>query len=150
MIETIDKLDETALRKPTFLGGEPITLADVQPWCFPKPCVVYRPRFGAPRVGGAKATDLGPDFDDAVAELDDLSREREPDEPRPERTFIDALFNLAAVMLRINYDLTDEMLSHLLEFRLDDEANQETWLAIVDVARGKAPKQTSDTTGSAT
>ena len=146
MIET--KLDEAALRRPDFRGGEPIEL-DGQAWIFPKPCVIYRPKFGAPRIGSRPTTDLGPEFDEAIAELDDLGRERRQDDPGSGRTFIDALMNIGAVMLRINYDLTDDQLGDLLAYRPDDESSQDTWLAITDVARGNGVKQMSDMTGSA-
>ena len=146
--ETIDKPDETSLRRATFLGGEPITLADGLAWHFPRPCVVFRPRFSGGSVSSRFGTDLGPDFDRAVREISDLASPREDDETAPGRAFVDALMNLAVLMLRINYDLSDDQLGALLEYRVDDEGSQDTWGAILDVARGNAPKPTSGTTGS--
>ena len=51
-------------------------------------------------------------------------------------------------MLRINYDLSDDQLVGLLEYRVDDESSQDCWGAILDVARGHGPKPTGDMTGS--
>ena len=60
-------LDEPALRRPSFRPGIPIQLGDGQPWYFAPPRLEFHPVFAADgTVSAGLATDLGPEFDEAV------------------------------------------------------------------------------------
>ena len=137
-------LDEAALRRPTFRGGEPVILADGQTYFFPKPNVDLRPRFSAGRISSTiPATDLGPDFNDALMAID------EPTEEQAASPYLDRMFQVAAAGLLVNYKLTDDDLTRLLVYRHQDELNVELWNAILGTARGiYSPKPSSATSES--
>jgi hypothetical protein len=91
-------LDERTRRRPDFLPGSSLRLADDQLWTFPAPAA--RARFG-------------PDYPAAVAavvEAKDRSRRS-----RAERT-------LAILLLCHNYDLSPTVLSGLLSYAPGDPA----------------------------
>jgi hypothetical protein len=143
MTETATKIDEQALRKPGFQGGEPIALADGQSYYFPKPVLEFAPKFGgAGFTASGIVTSLGPEFDrlteayDAACEAS-RSGDTEHAGPRP----LDVTMGLAIHMLRLNYDLADDQLALLLRWRPDNEESDLRWSGIMNVARGlDAPK----------
>ena len=112
------------------IHGSPVVLMDGQTWWFPRPRVSFRRAIrsdtGAP--GLHAFTDLGADFDQILADLD-----------AAETVGGEALgcLNLAACMLRVNYDLSDDDLAELLVFTPTDPANLDTYREIYDIARGR-------------
>lgn len=139
-------MNEQELRKPEWVEGVWITLGDDQSWCLPKPVVFQRAtRFRRKIVTGPDgASSLGMpipiDADPYFAKMAELFLLEDVD-------YLNALLNLAAILLRHNYDLDDDALGDLLIFEHDEDgqqtdANREMWLAIRDVAIGNAPKPT--------
>jgi hypothetical protein len=149
MTEATDRLDEQALRRSDFRGGEPIVLADGQAWHFPKPVIEFFPRFSSSGpVELASAATIDPAFDEAVGRYEEACRAHREDGASPSRWIL-AMMDLAATMLRANYALDDQALATLLRFRPDDEANCEAWAAITDVAKGISVEGKPDADGSA-
>jgi hypothetical protein len=139
----VDALDEVALRRPDFQGGEPIEMADGQAWTIPKPLLEFVPKFADDgTITAGIATSLGPVFDRLMEDYDRACQAAQveagevPDGPRP----LDLLMRLAAYMLRLNYNLEPASLGVLLRWRPDDEATADRWGSIMNVARGIAPK----------
>jgi hypothetical protein len=85
-------LDEPTRRRPDFLPGSPIRLADGQLWTFPAP---------------AHEAEFGPDYPAAIAAVDEA-------EDRAER--LRAELALAILLLCRNYDLSPDALSGLLRY----------------------------------
>jgi hypothetical protein len=99
-------LDELALRRPDFLGGIPIRLADGQTWMFPVP---VRPN--ADPVGSLAETEsvialFGPEY---------LHTLRAVMEAQDEAERMMAELALAIDLLSRNYRLSPEMFRELLE-----------------------------------
>ncbi len=142
---------EAERRKPEWVEGVWIKLCDDQEWCLPKP-VVFRPatRFrrritaspdanGAATLGMPLPIDSHPFF--AIIARLLIAEDME---------FLNALLNAGAVLLRHNYELTDDEIADLLCFEHDaewnqTEANGEMWASIRDVATGAGPKPTPAT-----
>ena len=143
MIATLEKLDEKAMRRPDFQGGEGITLSDGQVWYFPKPLLEFAPHHsdGAPTTAGV-VTSLGDEFDRLIQEYDEACAVAQSNEPEPTaRRPIDAMMGLACHMIRLNYDVDNATLSRILRWRPNDEVSNERWATIINVARGlDAPK----------
>ncbi len=120
---------EESLRSARFRFGQAITLEDGQDWHFPTPRVLFRPSFATGRVSeSTPATDLGDDFNHALDALESSENDN--------RSFLSRMFELAAIMMRYNYNITDDQLTELFAFRPGDEASQDTWRSIMGVARG--------------
>lgn len=113
----LEQLDESALRRPDFKGGHPVTLKDGSAWMFPIPRNTFVP--DATCEDGARAVcSLGEPYlalvdalrSDQIAELPDLkvaSRE----------------LALWSHMLRLNYTISDEQLPLLLEVAYGDDSD---------------------------
>ena len=94
-------LDEQALRRPNFLTGPPVRLADGQAWTFPE----------APAAGASGA--FGPGYGAAVAAV----REAED-----EVGVLQAELALAMRLLHRNYDLRPSDFFRVLSYRSGDPA----------------------------
>ncbi|HEX8203625.1 MAG TPA: hypothetical protein VF590_24325 [Isosphaeraceae bacterium] len=90
--------DEVALRRPDFLSGSPIALADGQQWTFPAP---------PPRLVPGTAAGFGADYTATVAAI----REAEDEVER-----LRAELALAICLLERNYDLGPAALFDLLGY----------------------------------
>jgi hypothetical protein len=129
---------ERSARRPDFAGGECVKLGDGVGWFLPKPRVGFLPESdGAAgvRLGTKARRSFGRAYDDLVdayIEADDGQAE------------LSALLALAVDLLIRNYDgLTADEFAELLPRWVGDEANDEMWKAIADVALGRAgPKAT--------
>jgi len=127
-------LDEKALRKPTFIDGHKVTLADGQAWTFPRPRIRLRPKIGVDgRVDIGGGPSFGPEYDD---QLDVLfgAVDAEPVER------LRVKFEVAVRLLRSNYDLTDRDVGELIVLEPGDAASDERWEQLSDVLLGSAPK----------
>jgi hypothetical protein len=131
-------LDEKSLRKPTFTEGHWTELSDGQKYSFPKPRIKFRPKFvdGKVEIGGGAT--FGPEYD---ANLDILLGAVQVDGAERLRV----KFEVAARLLRANYDLTDEQVSDLLEFDIDDEVSSGRYDRWSDIIMGITPKPLADT-----
>lgn len=131
-------LDEQTLRRASFVEGQWTELADGQKWCFPRPRIKFKPVFvdGKVDVGGGPS--FGPEFDPSmdilfgIVDVDPLEKIR-------------VKFEMAVRLLRVNYDLTDEHLSGLLELDPSDPASMERFAQLGQIFLGQAPKQLADT-----
>jgi hypothetical protein len=136
--DDMDKLDEVALRRPDFLGGEPIEMADGQAWILPKPMMEFVPKFAADgTITAGVATSLGPDFDRIMEDYDEACRasineDADYQGPRP----MDVMMAIGVRLLQVNYDIDRDTLAGLLRWRPDDESSTDRWRAITNVARG--------------
>src|SRR4051812_10069484 len=92
--------DEVALRRPDFLPGSPIALADGQRWTFPAPPP-------SPRRGATTTAGFGPDYAATVAAVGEA-------EDQVER--LQAELALAICLLERNYALTPTALFDLLGY----------------------------------
>lgn len=135
---------ELSRRRPDFVGGVPVVMADGREWHVARPLA----RFGFDAGPGGFAVVLSLDGSDgfaaASAEVDRASDAN--DGPG----MIRAELALAALMLRRNYRLTDAELGAVLQFGYDAEADPEGAAireAILGVARGDSPKRRGDTSG---
>jgi hypothetical protein len=169
------KINESDKRRPDFLGGVPVTMADGQAWSVPKP----RARFAPSARDGVRAVlrfDDGDDYQDLLDRLDDAeaalvagrgdadltddgggggatveadASDGVTDAMREVCVAELALFR--ALLLR-NYDLTDRELSRVLQVSWDEEgdpAGYALYASLKDLARGRAPKPQAGGTGSA-
>ena len=126
-------LDEKSLRKPGFLEGVRIKLADGQEWEIPKPVYQIFPKFqddGSCSVH-SKVT-FGGEIDyfldlDAAPEgadiVDDITRR----------------MMVMGKLLRRNYDLTGEQLSSLLSMNRREPESAAMWLVIDRILVGEMP-----------
>lgn len=126
-------LDEVALRRPGYRGGEKILLADGQYWSFPKPMISFAP--DDTEQGYRVYLELGDGFDARMATM----------EAAKGGAFIGAQLGVARYLLCLNYDLTLAQVQRLIRFRYEEDAEDATRAAIMDVARGlDAPKPPGD------
>lgn len=130
---------EIESRKPEFIEGSPIKLADGQTYHFRRPIVEFRltfdggkVKFGeSPRLGTGTAETFG---DEWYGLLDDFQQAEEQDDR------LNAYGALAVYLLRLNYDLADAEVVSLLPFATADEENQAMWSELMDVASGNGKK----------
>lgn len=129
----MSRLDEAALRRPEFVEGEPIVLADGQEWTFPKPVLELYPIPGPDgrlRFEGLRRS-FGEDYDRKIDAFADS----------PPAESLNALLDLAVDLLDRNYTLQPADYGVLLCWRPGDEDNEAMWHAITEVAMGRdAPK----------
>jgi hypothetical protein len=126
-------LDEQALRKPGFVAGCPVTLADSQVWYLPPPRLRFKPKFVDGTVTVAIAGAFGPGSEDDTAVL---FGNVEADGAE----FMRAKFAMAVRMLGENYSLRDEDFSRLIVLEVGDPASVERWKALGEAMRGETPK----------
>ncbi len=137
---------EQDLRKDGWVEGEWITLGDDQAWCLPKPVVFkaatrFKRRIevgdgGAARLGMAIPIDSDPYFGMLARLL--ISEDVD---------YLNVLLNLAATLLKFNYNIDDDAIGDMLYFEHDEAGNQtvanrDMWSKIRDVAMGVGPKPT--------
>lgn len=144
-------LNEAAKRRPDALLEAPVILGDGQTWYLPK----VRTRMA--RTSGSYAfrpvVPGIPEFHRLVDAIDETA-ERMSQIPREERkhedveAYFNAEFAAAEALIRRNYELTDEELSDVLSWALD-EADDPDGAAvredILAVIQGEGPKAGSGT-----
>lgn len=152
-------LNEMEKRRPEFAPeSNPVVLDDGQTWYLPKPMVSLRPQFsGGKSAGLAAMTTLGDEFDSLIKAIDDgneFNRAIEAGEidaePYDLATNINDVLNVGAFLLLRNYDLTDAELISLFAWRGGKDLGTSNAMAtaILDTARGRAPKAYGDGDGS--
>jgi hypothetical protein len=126
-------LDEKALRKPGFVEGNKVTLADGQEWVLPKPRIRLKPRIvdGRVEIGGGPS--FGPEFDDKLDILFGVS-----DADPAERLRVK--FEVAVRLLAANYELKAGDFAELLVIEPGDPASDERWEQLSSALMGIAPK----------
>jgi hypothetical protein len=138
-------LDEPSLRRPDFRQGEALILADGRAWTLPKPHIVWRPARGD---DGKLTFVIRPQFARHGDPFSACDREYQALHDRlvegDAGDRVAALLNLAAFLLRLNYDVSDDQLARLLAFSPDDEANVVMWSALLSVATGREREKEAD------
>lgn len=105
-------IDEVGARRPDFVAGRRVAMADGQSWSLPCPEVSYVPKFDEARGVGLEAeSSFGPDFERKVEAV------RSAISTRDEAA---AAFALAIDLLRRNYDLGPDQYRELLGYRLGE------------------------------
>ena len=104
-----EKLDESALRRPDFRGGSPVTMADGQEWFLPRPRILWQADDS--EAGVSHAWDVS-DYEDRLKAIDEA-------ETGILRRGAEA--KLFAMLLRLNYTLDTASLGRVLQFSLDPE-----------------------------
>jgi hypothetical protein len=127
-------LDEKSLRKPGFVEGSKVTLADGQEWMVPKPKLRFKPTIidGRVEIGGGPS--FGPEFDDKLDILFGVT-----DSDPSERLRIK--FELAVKLLAANYDLQPDDFAELIVLEPGDPASDERWEQLSNALMGIAPKR---------
>ena len=127
-------LDEKSVRKPGFVEGSKVTLADGQEWMFPKPKLRFKPTIidGRVEIGGGPS--FGPEFDDKLDILFGVT-----DSDPSERLRIK--FELAVKLLAANYDLQPDDFAELIVLEPGDPASDERWEQLSNALMGIAPKR---------
>jgi len=135
-------IDEKTRRRPDFLDGVPVRLADGQEWVLPKP----KARFAFSGDGFSVQLSCGPvatDEDDVFGSLFTTYQSVIGRSDTTDMELIAVEMRFSAAILRRNYRLTDEELGRLLVFSYDpeDEPYYSMRAAILAVATGRnAPK----------
>ena len=126
-------LDEKSLRKPGFIDGHRVRLADGQEWAFPKPRIRLKPKFidGRVEVGGGAT--FGPEYDDRLETLFGVA-DVDPCE------LLRVKFEVAVPTLAANYYLRQEDVSELIVLEPGEPASDERWEQLNDVLLGNVPK----------
>lgn len=127
-------LDERALRRTEFTEGVRIVLADGQGWTFPRPWLRLYPvraQDGRLTVGGGLG--FGATHDELIDRLVDC----DPDDTAGR---IALQFEMAAVLLSRNYELSDRDLRELLVIDLGDPDCEPRWQQINEVLLASPPK----------
>ena len=127
-------LDEQCLRKPGFVEGNKVTLADGQEWMLPKPRLRFKPAIidGRVEIGGGPS--FGPEFDDKLDILFGVT-----DSDPSERLRIK--FELAVKLLAANYDLQPDDFAELIVLEPGNPASDERWEQLSNALMGIAPKR---------
>jgi hypothetical protein len=131
-------LNEQELRRPDFLGGRPVTLADGQEWTIPVPEIrLTRDRNTAEGFRLTFGFDGKPD-----EEFTRLQRQYDDNAGGARLAAEMALFDYA---LGLNYELTDEQASAILSFSVGSGVNDPSREAIHEaIAGANVPKPSSD------
>jgi hypothetical protein len=135
------RLDEKALRKPGFVEGESVVLADGQAWHIPRPTVWFVPSDSGP--GFEVRPDFGPEYQELIDDLISAP---------VGFAAISAELAIARFLLLRNYDLTLPQVQSLIRFRYaPGQDEDEAKAAIIAVAMGGiAPKRTDPSPGGST
>ncbi len=138
-------LDEKALRKPTFVEGVRLRLADGQDWIVPKPRFRFFPRFDTEgNVSIGSKLSFGDDLDYILDE--DGNENADPSEGLKRR------FSVMAKLLTCNYNLGPADLGKLLELNRFDPESAAVWDPIdrllaglpVESEEAEPPKPSAD------
>jgi hypothetical protein len=133
--------DESSRRKPGFIAGCPVTLADGQEWTFPLPKLRLSPRraedryvITAGRVGFPRYREWVEAITAAPGQIGGIA-------------YWNARMDAAATLLRANYDLSDDEVDELLAWEDDgpDGLSTQRWSTIDRAILGLLPKASSDT-----
>jgi hypothetical protein len=142
-----EKLDEAALRRPDFVEGVRVVLADSQSWSLRTPVVWFVPHDASPS-GFRSCTLLGPGdrFQDL---LDARSAAMAKPEAAAAAEIIGAELALGRELLLANYRLTPDQVAQVLRFGYDADSNPEGRRIrdeVMDVVLGMGPKPQPDGT----
>ncbi len=138
-------LDEKALRKPTFVEGVRLRLADGQDWTVPKPRFWLYPRFDeSGNVSIGSKLSFGADLDYIIDEMG--AEASDPHEGLKRR------FAVMVKLLQANYNLTAADLGDLLKMNRLDPESAAVWEPIdrlltgqpIDSDEGQPPKPSAD------
>lgn len=110
-------LDELSLRRPDFVEGEPVVLADGQAWQLRRPIV----RFVPAETESGFAVCLSLNNDGTYG-----SHYRRYEAVEPGQPVIAESLALARAVLLANYDLTPEQVGELIQFGASDD-DPEGW-----------------------
>lgn len=137
----MNRLDEQALRRPTFEDGTAVALADGQDWTLPRPRVRFVPDGSEMGFGVRLALDDGGKFQALMTALDSASNDP---------AYIRAELAVGRHLLLANYDLTPEQVADLLQFSYGENADPVGAAirdAVMGVAYGNGPKPSEPGTG---
>lgn len=135
-------LNETELRRPDFREGCPVVLADGQVWSVPQPVVRWLP--GRSKAGFRTVVSINEqtsDYDELLTQWEDSTNSRGR---------INAIFGMAAKLLRANYDLTDDQIDEILVFGATPDIDPEPariFEEMSNIALGNGPKPSAAGTG---
>lgn len=123
-------IDERVRRKPGF--DEPdsawIVLADGGRWAFPRPWLEVHASFrGGRAVATYSVLTYGPELDELISAIATC---------RDNAALMVAAASLGALLLRHQYDLSDDDLDRLFAVRVDDPSSWGWVQAVIDVATG--------------
>jgi hypothetical protein len=126
-------LDEVALRKPEWVEGYPVTLADGQIWHIPRPKFRFKPKFvdGKVEIGGGAT--FGPDLEKETEVLYGIV-DAEPSE------YMRVKFAMAVRLLGANYNLTAHDFGELIVLEPGDQASDARWEELSAALMGTPPK----------
>ena len=134
--ETPPALDEQSRRRPDFVEGVPVALANGQEWHFPKPQVRIRPRIEGGKVLAVSGSFThGGDYDKQLAAFHEAADGGDQ---------AVQMFAMAVGLLSMNYTLSDDELGDLLSFVVGTEAGDAMRQELVEVVLGTSPKLTPD------
>lgn len=131
------KLDELALRRPTFLGGIPVTLADGQDWMIPVPDVQLT------RLIRDRTAESGYRFTYGFGGQEDAEFGKLRDAFSSDKGSLAAEMAMYDHVLSLNYNLTDEQISTLLSFTVNGQSLDPIRDAILTVLAGGGSPKTS-------
>lgn len=143
------KLNEVEKRRPDFVPGTPVVLADGQAWSLRRPRVWFIVDDG--NASGWRACLELDDGDDYQSLLDALygARAIYNDGADDGSVIIRSQLNLGRRLLLANYDLTPEEVGRILRYAYDSSANPEGCRIrdeVMAVAEGHGPKPSPDGT----
>ena len=151
MTETLvsEKLDEKALRRPTFKEGWRVKLADGQEWSLPRPVIRWKPVAG---INGQLVDSMVTFRLDGSNRFSSLVHEYEELADRADSTNVDYVnweIRMATELLLANYDLTIDQIGELIQFAYGDDAEESDpegarmRRECMMVARGIGPKSSA-------
>jgi hypothetical protein len=126
-------LDEKSLRKPGFVEGIKVKLADGQEWMLPKPKLRFKPKIIDGRVEISGGPSFGPEFEDKLDVLFGVT-DADPSER------LRVKFEVAVRLLAANYNLEPDDFAELIVLEPGDAASDERWEQLSNAIMGIAPK----------
>jgi hypothetical protein len=130
------RIEEKSRRKPDFLGGQGLLMADGQDWIFPKPRVRFAPSDDS--TGYTIVLDAG----DGYQELINKYREVYDAPSSSIESRLSAEMAIGVFLLRRNYELTTQEMSGILQYALDEDTDPEGYRIrdqVLDLAFGHTP-----------
>jgi hypothetical protein len=126
-------LDEKSLRKPGFVEGIKVKLADGQEWMLPKPKLRFKPKIidGRVEIGGGPS--FGLEFEDKLDILFGVT-DADPSER------LRVKFEVAVRLLAANYNLEPDDFAELIVLEPGDAASDERWEQLSNAIMGIVPK----------
>jgi hypothetical protein len=126
-------LDEKSLRKPGFVEGIKVKLADGQEWMLPKPKLRFKPKIIDGRVEISGGPSFGPEFEDKLDVLFGVT-DADPSER------LRVKFEVAVRLLAANYNLEPDDFAELIVLEPGDAASDERWEQLSNAIMGIVPK----------